>query len=75
MQRADFDKLSETGKHRAITEAELRAEEAEEKLETVWRHLFGAIIAAQKPDAIIASVMKYAEKLDKQVQKEYNENK
>lgn len=76
MQKEDFDKLTETGKHKAITAAEERAEKAEGILAEVWRHLFGAVMAAKKPDDIISQVVKYVERhaqeLDKRAQKEYN---
>ena len=63
----EFDKLTNTGKHKAITNAEERAEKAEKTLAEVWRNLLGAILAAKKPDIIIASVMKYADRHQKEL--------
>lgn len=45
MEQADFDKLTDTGKFRAITDAEARAEKAEQLINPVRRNAIGLVRA------------------------------
>ena len=62
---ADFSELTESGKHRAITEAQLRADVAESKLERLRRYLFGALLIIMDADEIMLQLIKRGEKKKK----------
>jgi hypothetical protein len=61
MQFENFKQLTDTGKFRAVSDAELRADIAEGKLEKVRRYIFGAVLLPMDPDEIIARLVKKAE--------------
>ena len=62
MDQQEFDKLSETGKFRAIQQAETCAEQAEEKLDSVRRLWLSLARFLFAPDDLMDAALRWGEK-------------